>query len=1459
MNTNYGEFYASETFPKSLNTVYVRCAREQTDVPSVSNSWLIIQASLKPAPPPYITISGTVYTGEETGPIGAGRTVKVKINGDGEYSTSTDSDGTYSIPNVTINEVNDVVTVFLVTNSYQERANTVTLASSTSNNIGGLNLYQNRIIIRHEGDGPITITDLDKYDYEQDTDILFTASSTPATLTASSTSEFFIWSGDTFQTGGAGGNISLYDVDIRGTFTATSTQTISVSGSWFASSTATFTAASSTVTFTATTTGKTITTAGNSFYNLTFNGSGGGWTFQDVATTSATTTISNGTLSQGANNFITRSLTIASNATFTKATGGGILIFEGSGEGYFEDSNETKNNLGNVQIGNSPASTNLKSDFWADSLTVNSGDIFRTKGYEVNITNYITIYGTYDCTDTGGEGDETITTLGTNWTVDSGATFTAASSTITFTATTTGKTITTAGNSFYNLTFNGPGGGWTFQDNTTSTNNFTISNGTITGPSSGIIAVGNNWLNGVTCDTLSYEGKDYNTVLIGDQCWMTENLDYDNGCESVEWVNDSDEGWCGYYDDAGSDDTYGLLYQWSAAMNGTTTEGAQGICPSGWHIPSHDDWTDLERQICSDIGNSGCETTFPKNTTTTGYLGDGEAPAMAASTTLWSDGALESDPDFATSGLDILPAGYRDTDGAYTSRSGYALLWSSTETGTDAWYRVLRYVVTGVYRASYDKASGFSVRCLQDSPADGNFTHNDSTVRFYATDSGNTITSGGSSSFYNLTFDGSNGGWTLQDSATSTNNFTISQGTVTSTTSTLAVGGDLDVSNGTFKNNSGKVLFNSDSTGKNITTGGTGNSFHDIEFNGSGGWTFNTGDHDINNDFTITSGTVTSTPGTLLVGGNWLNSTGTFNATSGTVTFDAGSTGKTIDPGSSPFNIITFDNGSGGWTITANATSTNNWNMTNAQSFAATSSITIEVKGNYIISDSIPAVTTWNSNSTLYLNSESAYTVGSKNQSAEAEEYATLKIGTNTDIRMWNSTSSNYTIDASGSLYSQDHNYEDGKLQIWGDYHTTSTDYWNYADDFDGAGSANRPCQVTINSNTSITVDSGETLEIKGGEATSSDITIINASASWDLNNNGTTTIQEATINYLNPATGTITVLNTTLNNEDTPESGATLNVDWYLGGHVVDANSTSTDVVNATTTISEESTTSQSTVWEWSGSGWGTASTTQTTLTDASGLFPQPGTNGAIRIREYSATSTATTYYKYNLAITANGFSNYNYYNDQGTNYIASASSSDGDVDTCISETWQRDDIDANNTEQTLNEPPTTGTWYVGMDSDLEFGVDSLTVNIGPLNDINNLTATATTITYVTSTAGYLIQVYDSAGNDGTLTATSSPFIPRWDYNNDAPDPWGTYCKNNASFCGFGYTTSDDNLTGDNRFGSATEYAGFTSSTEPVADRGTGSWKGEPDTITYKVSVPESQEPETYDTTITYVCTAQY
>jgi len=226
------------------------------------------------------------------------------------------------------------------------------------------------------------------------------------------------------------------------------------------------------------------------------------------------------------------------------------------------------------------------------------------------------------------------------------------------------------------------------------------------------------WPRWVCGDTLFYQGKDYDTVQIGDQCWFAENLDYDNGCREVLWVAVSDEGWCGYYKD--TDYSEGLLYQWSAAMNGVATEGAQGLCPDGWHIPTDFDWTDLEIQICQDIGNSNCNSTFNGTTIWRGQdttTANGEGSAMAGNEGLWLNGNLDhqgaGDNDFGTSGLDVFPAGSRRSSGSYLYREVGAYLWSSTESNSNAWCRYLGLSPTGVGRVALRKANAFSVRCLK--------------------------------------------------------------------------------------------------------------------------------------------------------------------------------------------------------------------------------------------------------------------------------------------------------------------------------------------------------------------------------------------------------------------------------------------------------------------------------------------------------------------------------------------------------------------------------------------------------------------------------------------------------------------------------------------------------------------------------------------------------------------------
>src|SRR5690554_382234 len=107
----------------------------------------------------------------------------------------------------------------------------------------------------------------------------------------------------------------------------------------------------------------------------------------------------------------------------------------------------------------------------------------------------------------------------------------------------------------------------------------------------------------------SRDGNEYNWVQIGDQVWMAENLAY---LPSVNMVADGSEDAAGsYYYVYGYDgtnvadakatanyNTYGVLYNWPAAMNGTASSttnpsGIQGVCPAGWHLPSDAEWTEL--------------------------------------------------------------------------------------------------------------------------------------------------------------------------------------------------------------------------------------------------------------------------------------------------------------------------------------------------------------------------------------------------------------------------------------------------------------------------------------------------------------------------------------------------------------------------------------------------------------------------------------------------------------------------------------------------------------------------------------------------------------------------------------------------------------------------------------------------------------------------------------------------
>ncbi len=104
--------------------------------------------------------------------------------------------------------------------------------------------------------------------------------------------------------------------------------------------------------------------------------------------------------------------------------------------------------------------------------------------------------------------------------------------------------------------------------------------------------------------TVLYEGKIYNTVLIGTQCWLRENLNVGTRIDGAleQTSGNGIEKYC--YDNLEANcTTYGGLYQWNEAMQYVTNESAKGICPTGWHIPTLAEFQTLSTEVGGD-GNA---------------------------------------------------------------------------------------------------------------------------------------------------------------------------------------------------------------------------------------------------------------------------------------------------------------------------------------------------------------------------------------------------------------------------------------------------------------------------------------------------------------------------------------------------------------------------------------------------------------------------------------------------------------------------------------------------------------------------------------------------------------------------------------------------------------------------------------------------------------------------------------
>ena len=193
------------------------------------------------------------------------------------------------------------------------------------------------------------------------------------------------------------------------------------------------------------------------------------------------------------------------------------------------------------------------------------------------------------------------------------------------------------------------------------------------------------------------DGNVYNTVTIGTQTWMAENLKttrYQNddliGTTTPATLDISNQTTPKYqwaYNAVESNaDIYGRLYTWYAITDN------RGVCPTGWHLPSDAEWTTLVTFLGGEDVSGG--------------------KLKEAGTIHW----LTPNTDATnTTNFTALPGGYRTGIGEFLGIGNYGYFWSSTENSTiSAWNRNMSYGSSKVSRDGSFERNGFSVRCVKN-------------------------------------------------------------------------------------------------------------------------------------------------------------------------------------------------------------------------------------------------------------------------------------------------------------------------------------------------------------------------------------------------------------------------------------------------------------------------------------------------------------------------------------------------------------------------------------------------------------------------------------------------------------------------------------------------------------------------------------------------------------------------
>ena len=224
------------------------------------------------------------------------------------------------------------------------------------------------------------------------------------------------------------------------------------------------------------------------------------------------------------------------------------------------------------------------------------------------------------------------------------------------------------------------------------------------------------------------DGNCYATVRLGTQLWMAENLKvthYQNGeiitsdLSDEEWANPESGAYAIYPADSSTTcegncaEVYGNLYNWYVI------DDVREVCPAGWHVPSDEEFIELEMFLSGYETDSGW-TLFHD------FRGEDEGSKLAGNSVLWNsshygDGPndIEDNSAFGTSGFNALPAGRRSMTGTYHLIGETAIFWLSSESSlssgdSQGFSRLLTYPTSRIGRFIDIKQFGYSIRCLKD-------------------------------------------------------------------------------------------------------------------------------------------------------------------------------------------------------------------------------------------------------------------------------------------------------------------------------------------------------------------------------------------------------------------------------------------------------------------------------------------------------------------------------------------------------------------------------------------------------------------------------------------------------------------------------------------------------------------------------------------------------------------------